>query len=431
MARLDPGLARKKEELRIRIEEMILASGLELEEFHLAGQHDQASHGSWAGPSEDLSPAMARERESIGKEIQAARIAAGKSPLAPNSLRGYAIKEHQRRVEARGEGGALPRRATAPAKTPAVKTPSATETRISGMKERIAEKTRIESERIKAKQAESIAAIKEAETARIKKAASETTKPSGAIEELKKKAEEAAARAREIGAGAPMSEAHVAAMKEATAAEVAVMNAKTEAARNQPSKVHETAIVKGPLASNVHEGVIEGAEALEKAGLKGNYGDIEVKADERGKTRNGAYYNYMNRIVMNEGLDKGNAAFTFAHEYGHHMDHFESRRTGGQKLSEDLEFRRLMRRTSLWKELSAQSKSKIPDVPQTAYRSTSRAKYLNSWHELFARAVAQWTATRSKNPAMLGVLDKRRADHWPDDEFKTLAAYLDRVLAKK
>lgn len=106
------GMSAARTEIRDQFEEeeAVVAGGWrDRWSFHLAGQHDQASHGAWAGNGSDVEPAMSaemrKERDIITEELRAARAASGKPPYAENSLRGMAIKEHQKRIAEREAGG--------------------------------------------------------------------------------------------------------------------------------------------------------------------------------------------------------------------------------------------------------------------------------------------------------------------------------------
>lgn len=288
----------------------------------------------------------------------------------------------------------------------------------------------------------------ERERERIKNAASETTGRGGSITErlagMKEKVErEAAERAAALKAesakqqarnepvthqGQPSWSEELTRMRTGVAAEVAKRNAEILSAVNNPSTVAKSISWNGTmrLSESVQQGVLNGADALEQAGLKGDHGSISVRMDSGGQTRNGAYQPGMNQISMNDRLDKGNAAFTFAHEYGHHLDYFESRRTGEKRISQDLEFRRLVRATPEWKTLQKDTQG----VYTGSGRSRGRAAYLSSWPELFARATAQWTAVRSGDRDMLTVLDRRSVDHWSGASFAAIGKYLDKTLAK-
>ncbi len=69
-------------------------------------------------------------------------------------------------------------------------------------------------------------------------------------------------------------------------------------------------------------------------------------------------------------------------------------------------------------------------VPNRAYLD-----YLLSPEELFARAYAQYIASRSEDPEMLEELDRRREEHeggypqqWPDAEFAPIAGAFDAMF---
>lgn len=228
--------------------------------------------------------------------------------------------------------------------------------------------------------------------------------------------------------GQPSWQEQMRLMKEGVAAEVEKRNAEILGAVKDPSKVVRSISWSGTmrLSDSVQQGVLNGADALEQAGLKGDHGNISVKMDGRGESRNGAYSVGLNQISMNDRLDKGNASFTFAHEYGHHLDYFESSRTGIKKLSADLEFRRIVRATPEWKTLQKDTQG----VYTGTGRDRGRAAYLSSWPELFARATAQWATVRSGDRDMLNVLDRRSIDHWSGSSFSAIGKYLDKTLAK-
>lgn len=278
-----------------------------------------------------------------------------------------------------------------------------------------------------------------AERQRIKNAAAETTgKVTERLAGMKAKVEAAAAaaaaaeaqRARnaiETHEGQPSWQSNHERFKALVAEQVEKRNAEIAAAVNEPSKVVKSIEWNGQfkMSEAVQQGVLNGADALEQAGLKGDHGSIAVKMDQSRNGRYGAYQPGQNQVMMNDKLDTDNAAYTFSHEYGHHLDYFENNRVGGPKMSDDLEFRRLVRATPEWKTLQKDTQGVYTGMG----RSRGRAAYLSSWPELFARATAQWTATRSGNTDMLKVLDNRRIDHWSGESFKAIGSYLDRKLA--
>lgn len=282
-----------------------------------------------------------------------------------------------------------------------------------------------------------------AERERIKNAAGETTgnvaarlagmKERVAAVAAKQAAESEAQRARNAinpgqREGFPGGQRTLAEARATVAAEVEKRKAEIAAAVNEPSKVQKSIEWNGtmPLSIAVQTGVGMGANALEQAGLKGDHGSVAVKMDDFGQSRNGAYQPGMNQIKMNDRLDSGNAAFTFAHEYGHHLDWFEANRTGSKKMSADLEFRRIVRATPEWKTLQKDTQG----VYTGTGRDRGRAAYLSAWPELFARATAQWAAVRSGDRSMLTVLDRRSIDHWSGASFAAIGKYLDKTLAK-
>ncbi len=284
--------------------------------------------------------------------------------------------------------------------------------RMGGMQERIAAKTAEQVARIKAQQAEYAAQV----------ARNAIKAPGGVVE----------------------GEPGLAAAWEKVNTEVARRDAEIKGAVDQPSQVVKSLNWNGTMKmpSVVQQGVLNGADALEQAGLKGDFGKISVQNDRGGRSRNGAYAVGLNQIYMNSKLGTDDAAFTFTHEYFHHMDHFEATRqqslagrgipgvvgnANAKDMSKDPEFQRLVKATPEWKNIQDGTRGSGPNA---GFGRRYNA-YLASWTEVFARAGAQWVTGRTGDSELKDVLNRRRSTHWSDENFKPIAAYMDRKMARE
>ena len=139
-------------------------------------------------------------------------------------------------------------------------------------------------------------------------------------------------------------------------------------------------------------------------------------------------------------------AFTFTHEVGHYLDkrglgqdgmEFSSRgtdqgRMSGPEAEAMQDFLDAARQSQALQEIAA----KADMVGMPGYRA-----YLESPHEMWARGYAQFIATRSQDPTMMGQLrtaqrlareiGTRPPMQWQDDDFAPVDAAIEKVLQAK
>lgn len=386
------------------------------------GSHDQETHGNWADGISDLEakasinvgdvirfiPEGGTRQVTVkvtGKDrgrgggISGVRVVGGEAKTGVNHYQTPGVDKIEKVTAVRETTKG------APVEKPAVEP---VKEKLAGMKERIAAKTAAEVERLKKKN--------EAVIGELEKAA----------------AEKKAATAAPPKYGEPGFAEY---MRAETQKEVDRRAEEIKNAYYEPSsvKINETGMA---LPHDVRNGIQQGREAMKAAGLKGDYGTVEVKEDDPKSSRYGGYIPGLNRIVMNARTlpDKeGDGAFTFTHEYGHHVDHFEARRTGGQDHSRSAAFKAALKKTQAYQDLVS-DKARLRGMGRYAMangRPSGRISYLLKPTELFARAFAQWTALKSGNPAMGRVLNRRRVDHWEDADFAPLMEYFDKNFGER
>lgn len=133
---------------------------------------------------------------------------------------------------------------------------------------------------------------------------------------------------------------------------------------------------------------------------------------------------------------------TIAHEFGHFLElfgldgHNNGRRDWKNLPASDpmRAFKAAVSGSRAARELVAIASSRSVTVGGVAARVDGKyARYLLDWKELWARAYAQWAATRSGDPAMLRQLEALRDParspyhhrQWADDDFAPIASAID------
>jgi hypothetical protein len=150
-----------------------------------------------------------------------------------------------------------------------------------------------------------------------------------------------------------------------------------------------------------------------------------VKHEESGGSVNGQYRRFDNEITT---FKEGAIPMTLTHEIGHWIDYrgFRNIPDAEPPMKGDKVFASY---SPLFKKFIkiAKSSNKIKEI-KTAYLTAKSKRYLTSNHEIFARAYAQYIATKSKNPEMLENLKNRQTgakgrsypDQWDDEDFVPL-----------
>jgi len=149
-----------------------------------------------------------------------------------------------------------------------------------------------------------------------------------------------------------------------------------------------------------------------------------IHQESRGSV-NGQYRRFDNEITT---FKEEAIPMTLTHEIGHWIDYRGFRNIPGAEppMKGDKVFASY---SPLFKNFIkiAKNSSKIKEI-KTDYLTAKSKRYLTSNHEIFARAYAQYIATKSKNPEMLENLKNRQTgvkgniypDQWDDDDFVPL-----------
>ena len=157
--------------------------------------------------------------------------------------------------------------------------------------------------------------------------------------------------------------------------------------------------------------------------------------EKRGST-NGEYASWSDDIKT---YKEASIPLTLTHEMGHWMDNRGFR--GIPEAVAPLRSKRSYASHSpLFKKFIklAKNSNKIKEI-KSAYLLSKSKTYLTSNHEIFARAYAQYIATKSKNPEMLAVLRSRQGkpedgkgypDQWDDDDFVPLYEEIENIFLK-
>lgn len=157
--------------------------------------------------------------------------------------------------------------------------------------------------------------------------------------------------------------------------------------------------------------------------------------EKRGST-NGEYASWSDDIKT---YKEASIPLTLTHEMGHWMDN-----RGFRGIPEAVAPLRSKRSYASYSPLFkkfiklAKNSNKIKEI-KSAYLLSKSKTYLTSNHEIFARAYAQYIATKSKNPEMLAVLRSRQGkpedgkgypDQWDDDDFVPLYEEIENIFLK-
>jgi hypothetical protein len=150
-----------------------------------------------------------------------------------------------------------------------------------------------------------------------------------------------------------------------------------------------------------------------------------VRHEESRGSVNGQYRRFDNEITT---FKEEAIPMTLTHEIGHWIDYRGFRNIPGAEppMKGDKVF---ASHSPLFKKFIkiAKGSKKIKEI-KAAYLTAKSKRYLTSNHEIFARAYAQYIATKSKNPEMLENLKNRQTgvkgniypDQWDDDDFVPL-----------
>ena len=185
--------------------------------------------------------------------------------------------------------------------------------------------------------------------------------------------------------------------------------------------------------------------AIEKIHGDGNLPQIPLEA-ERSVGRYGSYWysgTRAGRIKVKATAD--HPELTLAHEIGHFLDHQGAAPGGGYaSLRNPLfdEFRQAAKNSQAIKDIEAYlTTGKAPAVrsdPALPDQSVDQryARYLLTTEEIWARAYAQWIATRSGDVKLMDQLNKLRGNkmqkyypsQWEDADFQNIAEAIDRLM---
>ena len=155
-----------------------------------------------------------------------------------------------------------------------------------------------------------------------------------------------------------------------------------------------------------------------------------------GGTANGEYSLYDTKINL---FNATSAPLTLPHEMGHWMDH-----KGFKGLIPDTGSSGVLSMASYsnlfadFRKAANQSR-KIKEIYSSNGLQEKNIKYFTSNHEMFARAYAQYIATKSGDPKMLEQLRKRQGvptegarypDQWDDDDFIPVGQEIEKLFIK-
>ena len=151
-------------------------------------------------------------------------------------------------------------------------------------------------------------------------------------------------------------------------------------------------------------------------------------------TTNGEFYRYNSNINT---FNEESIPMTLTHELGHWIDFRGFRGIPGAQ-SQNLRSPEFASHSPLFKKFISLAKKTKKIEAISSSRLPARSKtYLRSKHEIFARAYAQYIATKSKNPAMIANLRDRQGnpimgevypDQWEDEDFKPLYDELETIF---
>jgi hypothetical protein len=135
----------------------------------------------------------------------------------------------------------------------------------------------------------------------------------------------------------------------------------------------------------------------------------------------------------------GKTPMTLTHEMGHWMDHKGFKglipNTGSKGIQSMASYSDLF---SDFRKAAFQSR-KIKEIFSSTGITQRSIDYFTSNHEMFARAYAQYIATKSGNPKMLEQLKERQGvptngarypDQWDDDDFVPIAQEIEKIFIK-
>ena len=211
----------------------------------------------------------------------------------------------------------------------------------------------------------------------------------------------------------------------------------------QPSGTQLSSVLnlpaKGPLAEPIRDAVT----TIDQVHGDGQLQTLPVKTSAT-KTMAGSYsYNGKRQNDIKISTNGEHHRMTMAHEVGHWLDH--------QQLNVAWHPNRTQRYDSegakeLWSALNDSSSvkrlrelragpSKIEVDGKTVYLDRTYLRVISADAEIWARAYAQYIATRSGNPIMrqelATILKSVYPNHWTDDDFAPIASAIDKIMIEK
>jgi hypothetical protein len=162
-----------------------------------------------------------------------------------------------------------------------------------------------------------------------------------------------------------------------------------------------------------------------------------VRHSEKAGSTNGEFYPSSSNINT---FNESSIPLTLTHELGHWIDYRGFRGIPEAQPVNPLKNSAFASHSPLFKKFIALAKKTNKIKAIAASRLTARSKtYLRSKHEIFARAYAQYVATKSQNPAMIANLRARQGEpvmgenypvQWEDDDFRPLYDELETIFKK-
>ncbi len=161
--------------------------------------------------------------------------------------------------------------------------------------------------------------------------------------------------------------------------------------------------------------------------------NIPVRSSVDLKKVSGAYLSYAgnipNEIVVSKSPSNKSPELTFVHEFGHYLDYNATGtpQHSGSKHSKMPEYHAVMK--AMDDSQAIQTLNKPSPVVPAPLRT-----YLLKRYEMFARAYAQYIATRSQNPLLLQQLKRYQSSsvpmQWSDEDFKPIGEAMDGLFKK-
>lgn len=166
---------------------------------------------------------------------------------------------------------------------------------------------------------------------------------------------------------------------------------------------------------------------------------VKINHIEKTGTTNGEYF-FANEIRT---YKEATIPLTLTHEMGHWIDlrGFRTIPEGVAPKNSQDPFAEFASNSPLFRKFIqvANNSEKIKGIKSSRILLNKSKSYLVSNHEIFARAYAQYIATKSQNPEMLEALKKRQGkpmigkgypDQWDDDDFIPLYNEIENIFIK-